>query len=283
MKLNKILVIFLTGMSILLTACYSDYVNLDHSFKPYASQYNNDSTEIAFIQISKAFQRPKGIARMPDGGRTKVLFNQVKLYAFNIESQNLNEVYDFEELIKSPIRNRWDANIIFLDTFIYFKITNPNHWEIYKKWANTKSDSAMMDSLIEKYSKYYQINIHTKNLSIIDSSEFYQNYNQDDYILVSEIKELTNNVPLKMWGLDIKEISPNSDKTFIKQLIRIEKGHSYITRKAIVEQIVANKTKAEIQEVLNEMDKYKNSLQGLDKQEYEMYSKETYKLIQELL
>ncbi len=51
------------------------------------------------------------------------------------------------------------------------------------------------------------------------------------------------------------------------------------TRRAVIEQIIAKLSKSEIGIVTQKMDDYKNSLEGLKKTEFELYSKDSYEQI----
>ena len=84
------------------------------------------------------------------------------------------------------------------------------------------------------------------------------------------------------WGLMVKDIYPKPDNEYIEETIYLRNGSS-VTRRAVVEQIIAKMSKQEIKELLKNMDEYKNSLEGLKRTEYEIYSKDTYEKIQELL
>ncbi|MCK5371281.1 MAG: hypothetical protein KAQ62_22125, partial [Cyclobacteriaceae bacterium] len=69
---------------------------------------------------------------------------------------------------------------------------------------------------------------------------------------------------------------------YIEETIYL-KSDGQTTRRAVIEQIISRLDKQEIKTLLNEMNDYANGLEGLEKTEYEYYSKETYDGIQELL
>ncbi|NMB52909.1 MAG: hypothetical protein GX999_11315, partial [Bacteroidales bacterium] len=78
------------------------------------------------------------------------------------------------------------------------------------------------------------------------------------------------------------EIYPKSDREYIEETIYLRNPSSQ-TRRAVIEQIIAKLSKAEIELLLEKMDAYKNRLEGLKKTEYEFYSKDTYEQIKALL
>ena len=90
-----------------------------------------------------------------------------------------------------------------------------------------------------------------------------------------------DDVPLSYLGLVIQDIYPKTDKQYVRETIYLDIPAT--TRRAVVEQIISKMDKQEIKAILNKMDEYKISLEGLEKTEYEIYSKETYESIQELL
>ena len=133
----------------------------------------------------------------------------------------------------------------------------------------------------KKYEKCYSININTNEVSMVDTVMFntlYRKYYKKKDVDLSGLKK----IPLAQFGLLIQDIYPKPDKKYIEETIYL-KNKSKISKRAVVEQIISKLDKIEIKALLKKMDDYRNSLEGLEKKEYEIYSEETYKRIQALL
>jgi hypothetical protein len=124
--------------------------------------------------------------------------------------------------------------------------------------------------------------MYAQNNKIVDSTAF------NKLIIKSEKCDLTSlynqfeKIPLTDWDLKPAEIFPKSDEEYIEETIYL-RNPSAKTRRAVVEQIIARKSKAEIESLIKKMDNYKNSLEGSEKIMYELKSKDTYEQIKALL
>lgn len=78
------------------------------------------------------------------------------------------------------------------------------------------------------------------------------------------------------------EIYPKSKKDYIHETIYL-KNTSFTTRRAVIEQIISNLDPTEIRNILDEMEEYQNRLDGIEMTEYQMYSKDTRELLENLL
>jgi len=155
-------------------------------------------------------------------------------------------------------------------------------WDFYLKYAKTNNDTLQIKKLQNKYTQVLVFSGKSKDMSRINPANFTAVYNKSkevDYMpFVNELKKL----PLSTFDLVIQDIYPKSDKKYIYEAIYLENS-SPLARRAIVEQIISKKSKQEIKNLLKEMIKYKNSLEGIDKKKYELYSEDTYKRIKLLL
>ena len=119
----------------------------------------------------------------------------------------------------------------------------------------------------------------------IDTSVFisyYQKHKEANKVDFTFLSNKLSEIPLAEWGLVVKDIYPKSDEDYIEETIYLYNS-SPTTRRAVVEQIITKLPKEKIKNLLKKMDEYKNSLEGLEKTEYEVYSKDTYDWIKELL
>jgi hypothetical protein len=277
--------ILLVSAVLLLTSCHSRYVSLDYEVH-HGPVWNNKHTSVAFFASKTAYRSATGLARFPDGGAPYYLLKNVGLYVFNQENHKLTQLVDFNDLTDwlGTARINWGSEIAFADSVIYYRILPTMKWDWYIKQANTTRDSMVICSLKEKYSRTYSLNINEKKMIEIDSTLFlslYQKCSERNKADITELNKKLSEVPLADWGLVVKEIYPKSDKDYITETI-YRRNNSPLTERAVVEQIIAKLNKQDIKDLLRKMDEYKNSLEGLKKMEFEVYSKDTYERVQRL-
>lgn len=274
-------IIFLISMS--LSSCHSEYINLNYDVF-LGSQWNQERSKIAFVASKTASRSAKGIASFPDGGIPRYLLEDVGLYILSPDDKQLTLIKSFKDLTEwiGSAAARWNCEIVFTDSVVYYHILPSSDWNMRFQGSN---DSLKLESLKKKYSKTYSFNIKNNETAEADSAAFfpmYQKYSETNKADLTEVNRIVMEVPLADWGLVLKDIYPKSDKDYINETIYLRNSYS-TTRRAVAEQIIAKMSKQEIKKLLQKMDNYKNSLYGLKKTEYEIYSKATYEIIQALL
>jgi hypothetical protein len=158
-------------------------------------------------------------------------------------------------------------------------------WDWYLKEAKNTRDSLLILSLKAKYTHTYSFSINENKLIEIDTSSFrafYQKCITVNKVNLDELNKKLSEVPLADWGLVVKDIYPKPDNEYILETIYM-RNNSSNTRRAVVEQIIAKMNRQEIKDLLKKMDEYKKSLRGSKKMEFEIYSKDIYERIQDLL
>lgn len=255
-----------------LTACHSNYVSLEQTtnFDPRPAFLHDDTSQIAFVSTQRAYQQATGIAAFPDGGQSKDIYNKTGLFLYNGENKKLIHIMAIPNIPYLYM----DAKIVQANGFIYYNC------ELDRSKSITPERAL---ALKDKYSKCLAINTTTNDIHTIDTTEFntlYQKYYSE--CSLTELNNHLKKIPLAMFGLLIHDIYPKSDKKYIEETIYLKNG-SKTSRRAVVEQIIAPLPKHKIKDLLRKMDEHKNSLEGLKKKEYEIYSQDTYKNIQALL
>lgn len=269
---KKLFYIFIAGMLILLTSCYSDYIHLKYetSHDPVSVFHYGDSNQVAFVSTQMAYLRAKGIAAFPDGGQVKVIYRETGLYMCDIKK---SKVTLLANVPNTPYLFT-DTKLVYINDVVYYCCEIDTSKSI---------DSVLFSSLNKKYVKAFSIDIKTKKVKPLDPEKFnslYQKHNKKcDLSLLN--KEL-DKIPLSEFDLVIQDIYPKSDKAYIEETIYL-KSDGQTTRRAVIEQIISRLDKQEIKALLSEMDDYANGLEGSEKTEYEIFSKETYEGIQDLL
>ena len=281
---RKIKYITLAGLLLLITSCYSEYVTLKYSIHHYPC-WNHNGEKIAFIVSKCAYRPARGIARFPDGATPEYLLEETSLFVLQTENNHLKKIKDFKDLSKllGCYRSSWSTSLAYTDSLIYCRISPTSKWSLYLKTAKNAEDSQKIKKLKERYAKPVVFHEKTKKISYVDSSEFqtvYQKEKETEFARVSN--PLSEDIPLSELGLVIQDIYPKSDKDYIKETIFLENS-SPVTRRAVIEQIISKLNKKQIRGLLQEIEEYKNSLEGYEKTKYERNIKDVYRRIEDLL
>lgn len=270
----------------LLSGCYSEYLSIDYTVH-HGAVWNNDKSCVTFVASKIAYRNAKGITRFPDGGIPQYLLEDMGLYIFNIKDSSLAELVNFNDLVnwQSTSRSLWSVNLVFNDTVIYYQITPVTDWNWFITKTSSEDRLKQIKSLKQKYNKPYMYNLNTGSVQESDTSLFREKY-QENIVNhkadLSHLNKILKKVPLSEWGLKVQEIYPKKEKEYIKETI-YRYNECAESRRAVVEQIIAKKNKQEIEKLLEKMDKYRNALEGLERMQYDLYTKETYDQIKTLL
>ena len=270
----------------LLSGCYSQYLSIDYTVH-HGAVWNNDKSCVTFVASKIAYRNAKGITRFPDGGIPQYLLEDMGLYIFNIKDSSLAELVNFNDLVnwQSTSRSLWSVNLVFNDTVIYYQITPVTDWNWFITKTSSEDRLKQIKSLKQKYNKPYMYNLNTCSVQESDTSLFREKY-QENIVNhkadLNHLNKILKKVPLSEWGLKVQEIYPKKEKEYIKETI-YRYNECAESRRAVVEQIIAKKNKQEIEKLLEKMDKYRNSLEGLERMQYDLYTKETYDQIKTLL
>ena len=274
------------SMAFLFTSCHSGYLSIGYQVYPGAV-WDNKHTKVAFIASKTAYRSAKGITRFPDGGIPRYLLSDVGLYVFDYENKILDELITFNELanLLGPYSSKWNVKLVLTDTMVYYLLSPVPDWDWQIGQARTPEKLQHITSLKERYKQAYAFDMHTKNDKAIDFTEFNNLFSESKDVYSCDLTLLNkqlSEIPLIDWGLKLDEIYPKPDREYIEETIYL-RNPSAQTRRAVIEQIIAKLSKAEIESLLKKMDAYKNRLEGLKKTEYELYSKDTYEQIKALL
>lgn len=284
MKCRKSIYLIIAGFLFLMSSCYSDYVQLKlDTF--HGASWNHTHEKVSFVASGYAYQNAKGISAFPDGGTPRELYHDVGLYILDTASLELTKLVNFNDLI-DVLKDRWTVKLVYTDTVLYYKVTPITNWELYFKWADTEQDSIRIDALKDKYQNLFGIELETYLTDVYQITSFdslaKENYQQHKADL-TELNMILSELPVAQWGLKLQAIKSKPESEYIHDLIYVAKGASALTKRAIIEQIVASREEEEIRKIIRKMDKHQKDLEGLKKKEYELYSKESYELIKKLL
>jgi hypothetical protein len=280
---NFITNILIVSMAFLFTSCYSEYLTMEYKVNSGAV-WNDKQTKVAFVASSQAYRRPKGITTFPDGGKPKYLLRDVGLYVFNCENKSLDKLITFSDLYRELgfYSIGWDLKLVLTDSTILYLLAPILGWDRKIEGAFSPQNLQYRKSLKEKYGQPYAFNMHTKTSTTVDSTTFNNLLIKSEECDLAWLRQQLTTVPLANFGLKPKEIYPKSDREYIHETIYLRNG-STVTRRAVVEQIIATKPKAKIESILKKMDKYHNGFEEPYNSKYERQAKATYDQIKALL
>jgi hypothetical protein len=262
----------------LLSSCHSEYLSSNYQVVPVATVCADNSSYL-FVLRSKAFLQASGLSRMPDGGRPKYILNKLSLYRLN-STDNLQEMYRFSDLENEKVN--LEAKILCHKDSILLSIYPTTEWEFYAKNVDSEQRLNQLNKLGQRYTRDRVYLVDQNNLKLIDfDMAAGQDKVKKEYSTGRLSRELES-LPLIELGFDLLKLYPKEAEAYIDECIYL-KNDSPMTRRAIIEQVIAALSEDEINALLKAMDDYANSLSGLEKTEYETYSKDTYENIKALL
>lgn len=265
-RLKPIIILTVTS---LLFSCHSEYLSLDYSIH-HGGCISADSSFAVFVLTTKAFRHATGISRFPDGGIPDYIMSDMAIYYLDMNERSLKkivELKDFASFIGSS-RSLWKTYLNISGDSVMYQVQPVTDWEKYEKWK-------------EKFQKVYIYNISTKEIT--ESAELAEVIcPESQKFSIMDISRILKEIPLSEMGFVLKDIYPKTDGEYINETI-YRKNNSELTRRAVVEQMISKMGKDEIAGLLKKMDEYKNSLEGLERSKYEMYSKDTYDRIKDLI
>lgn len=275
--------LFCVGLLFLLTACHSDYLSLDYRIF-YSTYSDGEQSNLAVVLRTSAYKDAKGISRLPDGGQPEYLYRQLGIFTLDTVSMKLEKIVSLNDLIseKFNIDNSIKTRLTATDSCVYYMISPLTDWDTYLEWCKTGADSSYIQTLKEKYSGRYKYNKQEEEVVAVSSSEFEMAFVEKEACSLTLLNNTIDKMPVSELGLDLMDILPKAGKEYIAETIYL-KNESALTRRAVVEQIISKLDREDIESLLKKMNMHKNSLEGYERTTYELYSRDTYKLIKELL
>ena len=274
------------GIIILLNGCHSEYVCLDYEVY-HGPRWDEGHSRIAFAASQKAWRSAEGIARFPDGGTPEYILEELGIFIFNPGNGELSRIVDLNDLaaVLGTSRGKLTIDLVLSDSLLYYRITPTTQWHWYLKWARTPSDSLTINSLQKKYHSPGMMNIHSGEVSKIDSQTFLsvkKSIHEDRNADLTSLNNHLKDIPLKHWGLVIQQIYPKPDDAYIRETILLE-NRCALSRRAVIEQIISRLSAEQIEQLLEQMDDHKNQLPETERMEYERYAHEIYLQLRRML
>ncbi len=260
----QILIIFISPV-ILVSCTHSNFL-VSSVKNSYNANWNKDSTAFAFVSIENIFRPAAGLAKFPDGGISKTVFNRVAIYHYNIKNNTLTQIGEYQNIgFMGEISTR-ALRIIVNDTGVLYKLPSIRDYQIYKAYrlAVNQKDSVKIKKNIEQAKHAYQYDFKTNTTSIFDTALFnkldtlpqriHGNNAEDKYIKTITLTER---------GIFLKDIYPQSMRMYKKYIL--EGRGSKDIRDAIVEQEFPKLSNKEIKNLMDKMTEFKQNLEEKSK------------------
>ena len=259
--MNKFSIILLFFIAAALSSCSHSHFLISTIRNSYNAGWNKDSSEFAFISTEKIYRPATGLAKFPDGGRSKIVFKRIAVYHYKIKNKELTRISEYKGIdFMSEIRIR-GLRIIVTDTSVLYKLPPISNYTIEKayRFADNHNDSVRIGKNIEQTKQAFQYNFKTKTISVFDTVLFnkadtlpkaiHGNNAEDKYI---------NKITLTDRGIFLENIYPQSIRKY-KQYILEGRGSKDI-RDAIVDQVFAKELSVkEIKNLMTEMTEFKQN------------------------
>jgi len=272
-------VIILVTVSLLLS-CHSEYLSLDYSIHN-GGCISADSSFGVFALTKKAYRQATGISRFPDGGIPDYIMSEMGIYYLDMKARSVEKIVELKDLVNliGSSRSLWKISLNISGDSVMYKVRPVSDWSLYNSDSQEKQDK--INDVREKYESVHIYNIQTKEIRV--SSDLTEvNCPESQKLGIMDISRILKEMPLSEIGFVLKDIYPKPDQEYIDETI-YRKNNSSLTRRAVVEQVISKLSKDEIDELLKRMDDYQNSLEGFERTEYELYSKDVYERIKDLL
>jgi len=135
------------------------------------------------------------------------------------------------------------------------------------KWKNNES------IYFKSNDKTYEMYVNTNNAILIKNKIDFKT----DYIPIKDIKELTSEISFKNWGLNLADFWQKNKNEYLQDIIKLNGNLNY--RKAVLQSLSEDLNKVDLEYILEQMQKYEDSLEAYKKTEYKLNSKETKALV----
>ena len=201
-------------------------------------------------------------------------------YKYDMETKELNQFkYNAYDPELSPDENQ----IVYLkrdslNVEICYLNINETKNKIIKKF---ESNSAFIPIYwIDNENIAYKVK---KDLISINLQTFEEKLTDKELILkplkisMKEIEGIIKPYTFQDWGFNLTDYWQKSINEYINDIVLLNGNINY--RKAIIQTISTQLTQKDFEDILNKMEKYENSLKGLERTEYEIYSTDTKELI----
>jgi hypothetical protein len=237
-------------LPIFLAGCYGDphiYLETGRNIS-----INADSTRVLFYMFSLVNRPARGLLAFPDGGIPRVLYKNITLYQFIINTKELKPVFDFGPL--KSYRDNWSTSACFLGDSIVFKLTPTLGWETELKYPSRGIDS----TIYNKYKDWFIYNIYSEEIRRAEEIDISSLPKPEFNNL--ELIDLTGHIPTLKWGINLDALYPKSKREKKNELVELKGNQLY--RNTIIELLADDLTNRDIDRIIAGINRFVDSRTG---------------------
>lgn len=190
----------------------------------------------AFVQV----HRPaKGLAAFPDGGRPRIVYKNVTLYQMEFPEGTLKRLYDFGPL---PLaKSAWSCRAFYDGDSVRFQLEPVGGWQ--QNLKRKRVDTAAY----HKYHAWFVIDPASGPAHPADRSGL--KAEPGPTVPLGQIRQLSQNIPWRQWGIELDSICPAGEKERIGQLTGLKGNQNY--RDALIEGLAGRLDKNEARKIIS--------------------------------
>ncbi len=216
---------------------------------------------IYFLARYTLYQAPRGIARFPDGGRVRRLFENVCLYEYDTRTDRLDRL---DVILEDPQRGLNVATS-------YFELGEYSVRVVFASSHGTREDPDAWHAVAW--------NIGTRSVEYVgDDAKIGLldrfTYEHPNRLTIDEVKRAVSEVPADAWSRPSPlDYVIKTDGAYTDDLVALRGDQAY--RDAIIVAIARGDIDADPLEIISRIDQRISSREGLDRDTYEFFVRDT--------
>ncbi len=255
-KPAKLGIHFFTGIFIALTmmSCSSEYLNLEIKTDGTMA-WNKDSTAFVFVAEKRLYKMPRGIAKFPDGGKSKNVYLDFSLYYYSLKNNKLTNIGSLNNFYNKASYSWLDISQVRLsltDSFLFFKMPEPSSYDL-------KALKERAPQILDAIRKIYKIDLQTFAKDTVEAVLYNRLFDKKRESFPTELyKRYLKKLSCSDWGIDIREIYPQTEKVYTDYIVKKEGNKDF--RDCALRQIISGFSQKERKSIIGKMQKHKQEL-----------------------
>ena len=192
--------------------------------------------------------KSKELKKLPFDGYDPTLSPDVKQIVYKKRAGDSVSIWHLQ------LKTRENKQIVLVDTISVFS-------PLY--WINNTQPGIRINN------KQYTIDLGNGNINPLQKEIDLEK----NKATITDIKKLTHELSFKECGFELSECYAKDKRQYIADIVRLNGNLNF--RKAIIEELAEDLTITELENIIETMDRYAESLSGFEKSKYIFYSKET--------
>ncbi|OGR57752.1 MAG: hypothetical protein A2X36_03260 [Elusimicrobia bacterium GWA2_69_24] len=221
---------------------------------------------VYFLSAYRLWNRPGALLRFPDGGRSRTRYGRTLLYRLSPQGDKLVKLTVLEETVLPG--NNVKSSHLRRDNGLLraaFRASND---------ISSPMTSWRMFTMDLEAGTLIDLNGESDKKSFQDRHFPPAAPKREDTVTIPEMKKLLEKVPFEAWGLPSPlEYAGKSQREYANDLVELSGDPAY--RDAIIRDLSAHASPAQIEEIIFRMGRKLTDLKGSARMEYELYGKQT--------